>query len=73
MSTLKVHSPYDRSLVGQIEQADGAAVDHALAIAHELHRNRDGWLSLMARIEVLERAAQLMSDQHQSLALQSFP
>jgi len=68
---LKVVAPYDRSEIGEVATADTGAVEHALATAHALHRNRDAWLPLHKRIEILDKAAALLTSRAETLAVES--
>lgn len=68
---LKVVAPYDRSEIGEVATADAAAVEHALATAHALYRNRDAWLPLHRRIEILDKAAALIAGRAEMLAVES--
>jgi acyl-CoA reductase-like NAD-dependent aldehyde dehydrogenase len=67
----EVRAPFDRSLIATVEQADGAAVEKALATAYGLFRNRDGWLKPLQRIAVLEKAAAIMQSRRDELALEA--
>ncbi|MEC8172275.1 MAG: aldehyde dehydrogenase family protein, partial [Pseudomonadota bacterium] len=46
-------------------------VENAMAMAHALHRNRDGWLSKPQRIDILRRAAEIIKERREDLALQA--
>ncbi len=70
-SFLKVTAPYDGQLIAEVETASADSVETALATAHGLYRNRDAWLPAFERIAILERAAQLMADQAELLALEA--
>ena len=65
---LNVHAPYDNSLIATVDTADASAVEQALATAYGLFRNRDSWLSADKRIAILQKTAQLMSEQRDELA-----
>ncbi len=67
----EVTAPYDGSLIATVDTADLAAVEHALQTAQSLFRNRDAWLAPARRIEILERAASLMQDRREELALEA--
>jgi acyl-CoA reductase-like NAD-dependent aldehyde dehydrogenase len=67
----EVRAPFDGSLIATVEQADGAAVEKALATAYGLFRNRDGWLKPLQRIAVLEKAAAIMQSRRDELALEA--
>jgi acyl-CoA reductase-like NAD-dependent aldehyde dehydrogenase len=66
-----VLAPFDRTPIGSVATADAASVEHALATAHGLYRNRDAWLPLGKRIEILENAASLMKARAATLAVES--
>ena len=63
-----VHAPYDRSVIGEVELADAAAVEQALKTAQALFRNRRQWLPQPQRIEILERTRQLLLDRAEDYA-----
>ena len=71
MDMLEVTSPYDGSVIGELERADAAAVDEALSTAFALFRNRAGWLPTHERVAVLERTAELLATDREALALQA--
>jgi acyl-CoA reductase-like NAD-dependent aldehyde dehydrogenase len=68
---LTVVAPYDRQPIGVVATADAAAVERALSLARALHRQRDAWLPLARRIEILQGAASLMSARAESLAVEA--
>lgn len=65
---LTVTSPHDGATVGDVPVADTTAVENALARAHALYRDRDGWLPLHERVALLQRLADLMAAQEEDLA-----
>lgn len=68
---LEVRAPFDRSVIGLVATADAAAIETALATAHGLFRNRDAWLPAVRRIEILERAAELLLERSEWLATEA--
>ena len=66
---LGVTAPYDNTLLATVDTADAAAVEQALTTAHALFRDRSQWLSKAQRIDILQKTAQLMSEQRDQLAL----
>ncbi|SPO55751.1 NAD-dependent aldehyde dehydrogenase [Pseudomonas sp. JV551A1] len=68
---LTVHSPYDGSLVGQVASTSEIEVEQALQTAHAIFRDRKQWLSKPERIEILERAATLISERKVEIATQA--
>ena len=67
MSMIDVTNPFDGSLVKQIPRQTGADVESALSNAHQLFNDRDRWLPAYQRIEILEKTAELMSEQIKEL------
>ena len=70
-TTMAVTAPFDGAEIAQIATAGLAEVEMALTTAHTLHRNRDGWIALPERIEILKRAAEIMRGEAEALALQA--
>ena len=64
-------SPFDGSRLATVEQADRGGVECALATADGLFRNRDGWLSPADRIAILRKAAAIMQQRRDELALEA--
>jgi len=64
---LRVISPFDQQPIADVETCNATHIDKALQIAWQLFRNRDQWLSLHQRIDILERTAQQMEKDHESL------
>ena len=69
--TLEVTAPYDGSPIAHCETAGAAHVDQALTTAYALARDRDAWLSLPQRIQILENAADIMSERHEELSVEA--
>ena len=63
MDTLKVHNPFDQSLVEEIPLRTAEDVESCLATAHSLFEDRDQWLPAWQRVEILERVVEIMSGQ----------
>ncbi|HSW13491.1 MAG TPA: aldehyde dehydrogenase family protein [Solimonas sp.] len=68
---LAVYAPWDRSQIGEVATADAATVEHALKTAYGLYRHRDAWLPLHQRIEILDKAAALLTSRAETLAIES--
>lgn len=66
-----VEAPFDRSAIARVAMADAAAIEQALASAHALFRNRDAWLPIARRIEILEGAASLLRARAEPLAIEA--
>lgn len=66
-----VEAPFDRAPIAVVSTADAASVERALASAHALSRNRDAWLPLARRIEILEGAASLLKARAEPLAVEA--
>lgn len=63
-----ITAPFDGAPIAEIETGGVTHVEKALDTAHRLFRDRDGWLPLHRRIEILERAAEIMTSQRDTLA-----
>ena len=66
-----VWAPYDGAEIANVAVSDLNTVDKALDTADRLFRNRDGWRSVEKRIEVLERAAEIMGERFETLAVEA--
>jgi len=69
IGTLAVNSPYDGRELDQVATSGVDHVDDALAAAHSLFRDRDAWLSIPQRLEILNKAAAIMQTQIEELTL----
>jgi acyl-CoA reductase-like NAD-dependent aldehyde dehydrogenase len=69
--TVQVQAPYDRSPIATVACAGRPGVDRALQTAGDLFRNRDGWLRPVRRVEILRRAADIMQQRREQLALEA--
>ena len=67
----EVRSPFDGSLLATVEQVDDTGAERALATADCLFRDRDAWLSPARRIEILRRAAAIMHECRDELAVEA--
>ncbi len=68
---LIVQAPFDGSTIAAVETGRTNAVSIALDTADALFRDRDRWLSKEHRIEILDKTAQIMAGQAESLALEA--
>lgn len=68
---LKVYAPYDRSVIAEVETASAEHIDQALQVAYSLYRNKDAWLPLHQRIKILEKTAEIMTQQQEYLAVEA--
>jgi len=68
---IEVRAPYDGQLIATVDVGGEAAVEQALSAAHALYRNRDAWLAPARRLEILRRAARLIEDRAEDLALEA--
>jgi len=66
-----VSAPYDDSEIATLDAADESAVELALSLADGVFSDRRKWLSIPERISILEKTAQLMKEQSESLALEA--
>ncbi|MET0091340.1 MAG: aldehyde dehydrogenase family protein [Candidatus Thiodiazotropha sp.] len=68
---IEVAAPYDRQVIASIETVDGEGVERALRIARGLFDDKSAWLPVSRRIEILKKAAQLMTERAETLALEA--
>ena len=68
---LELHAPYDNSLLARFDSANENAVDLALDNAYNLFQDRNAWLPVSERIEILFRLIDLMKNQAETLALEA--
>ncbi len=68
---LEVDAPWDGSIIGTVDTGGIEVVDQALATAHALYRDRNAWLPAAERIEILNRAAEIMQGRREELATES--
>mgnify|MGYP001828445214 CR=1 FL=1 len=68
---ITVVAPWDLTSIAEVPVASADDVDKALDTAYKIFRDRDRWLSIPRRIEVLEKTAELMQQQAEHLALEA--
>lgn len=71
MGEVQVTAPFDGAVIKTVPKADAAAVERALATAHRLYRDRAGWIPKHRRIEILQKAAKIIKERREDLALQA--
>ena len=67
--TLAVNSPFDGRELEQVATSGVEHVEDALAAAYALFRDRDSWLSVPQRLEILGKAAEIMQSRIEELTL----
>ena len=67
----EVRAPFDGALIATCDMADSEQAEQAMATAYALFRDRDAWLPPSRRIEILRKAARLMEERAEPLALQA--
>ena len=67
--TLTVTSPYDGRELDQVATAGPEHVDDAMSAADGLFRDKDAWLSIPERVEILNKTATIMASQIEELTL----
>ena len=68
---MEVHAPYDRSVIAEVETVNAEHIDQAMSVAYALHRDRRCWLPLHTRITILEKTAQIMTQDQDQLATEA--
>ena len=69
MTKIPVTAPFDGSEITTVPNATRVDVESALATAYGLYRDRDGWLSKPQRIEILRKAAEIIKERREELAV----
>ncbi len=65
----EVVAPFDGAVIARLPACDETHVEQALSTASALYRDRAGWIPLHERVDILERAAGLMAERLEALAL----
>ena len=68
---ITIKAPFDGSEIANIERAGITATQTSLETAYGLFRDRDKWLSVGKRIEILEKTSSIMLERRQELAVES--
>ncbi len=68
---LEVYAPFDQSIIAEVETVNADHVEQAMSVAYSLYRDKDCWLPLHKRIEILEKTAQIMVQEKDRLALEA--
>ena len=66
---LEVNAPYDGAHLATVPTVGTAGVEKALSTAYGLYKNRDAWLPAEQRIQILEKAASIIAERAEELAL----
>lgn len=69
--TIEVKSPFDGMHIGTVPASSESDIEHALATAHALFRDRRHWLPKIERIAILRRAAEIIAQRREAIALQA--
>ncbi len=67
MDILKVFSPYDGHFIKEVPMINPETGDRMLETAFQIARHRSAWLPKYKRIEILEKAAAIMSERIEEL------
>lgn len=68
---ITVVAPWDLQPIAEIPVAAKQDVERALTTAYAIYRDRDRWLPIPERIQILEKTAELMEQRAESLALEA--
>lgn len=66
---IEVRCPFDDSMLATVDTIGEDLAEQAMAAAHAVFRDRKRWLPVPERLEILERAAALMRERAEELAL----
>jgi acyl-CoA reductase-like NAD-dependent aldehyde dehydrogenase len=68
---MEVDAPWDGRLIATVDTAGADVADRALATAYALYRDRNAWLPVAARLEILRRASEIMQERRETLAVEA--
>lgn len=68
---VEVISPFDLKPIATVETAGVDAIDVALNTAHKLHSDKQSWLPLPKRLQILENLQKLILENAESLAVEA--
>jgi len=71
LKKIEVMAPFDQSVIATVDVADEKSVDSALHFAYQQFIDRSRWLSKTERLAILNKAAQLMETQIDTLAIEA--
>lgn len=71
LKTREVTAPFDGAMLATVETAGEKEIEAALTAGFELHRSERSGLPLHERVEILERAAAIMAERADALALEA--
>ncbi|MCU7814232.1 MAG: aldehyde dehydrogenase family protein [Candidatus Thiodiazotropha sp. (ex Rostrolucina anterorostrata)] len=69
--SMEVMSPFSQLPIATIDTVDVSGVDQALNIARSLFDDRDCWIALSDRIDILRRTASIMAEKAEQLAVEA--
>ena len=67
----EVYAPWNGECIGSVATIDAVMAERVLATAHAVYENRDAWLPPEKRIEILDKARQIMLARAEELAVQA--
>ncbi|NVJ65140.1 MAG: aldehyde dehydrogenase family protein [Gammaproteobacteria bacterium] len=65
--TLEVVNPYDRSKIAEIATVGEQHLEDALSSAEKLYLDKDGWMTVHQRVQILERTAEIIGQRVEDL------
>ncbi len=68
---LQVCAPWDGAEIAQVPYASENDIEQALTTAYQIFKQRQRWLNKPERIQILEKTAELMQAQAESLAIEA--
>ncbi len=70
-SDVVVSAPWDGAPIANVARSDSATVEKALSNAFDLYRDRDAWIPMRERVQILTRAMAIMRDRRESMAIEA--
>ncbi len=69
MNSIKVESPFDGKVLGEIALSNKEDIDLALDRARAVYENQDMWLPKYERVAILEKTVEIMNSRIEELTL----
>lgn len=66
--TIKINAPFDGTLLAELPASTDEQIEQALTTAYALYRDRKGWLKKAQRIQILKKAAEIITGRREELA-----
>ena len=70
-NSVTVTAPYDGAKIASVKVVNAAGVEQALINADSIYKDRNRWLTPSKRVQILEKAAEIMQSRFEELAIEA--